>query len=149
MLGDAGGCLRALDRAERALVDVPREGAAARPRFNAVDRTWLDGERGASLARLGRTGESRGILQRVITRMGPGSERDRLWLGAALATTYAQDGEREEACRVASAVLARASQMQLDPVLHLVDDLYQQLRAQGPLPAVSELDEQLHVSAAG
>src|SRR2546430_780135 len=56
LLGDAGGCLRALERAEAIL---QRSGRAApmdrRPRFTSVDETWLGGERGASLAKLGLT----------------------------------------------------------------------------------------------
>jgi len=96
MLGDAGGCLRALDRAETAL---RRRGLdeASRPRFSSVDETWLGGERGASLARLGMTQEARAILQRVLATLGPSSERDRLWLFTALASTYVKEAEPEEA----------------------------------------------------
>ena len=147
MLGDEAGCLRALDRAERALEDAHGEDGARRPRFSAIDATWLQGERGASLARLGRGDEARAMLLPVLERLGAECERDRLWLGTALASTYAQGGEPEEACRVAGEVLERASRMQLDPVVRVVEGLYRQLGAMGPRPAVGELGERLRLIA--
>ncbi len=143
MLGDLRGCAGALDRAEAALGRVEREDRSRRPRFSAIDRTWLDGERGASLARLGRTAEARAILQPVLASLGPTSERDRLWLFTALASTYVQDEEPEEACRVARAALDRASRMQLEPVLKVVHGLSKELRTYRTSLAVRELDEQL------
>jgi transcriptional regulator with XRE-family HTH domain len=146
LMGDAAGCLRALDRAERALDEAPGAVAARRPRTDAIDRTWLEGERGASLAKLGCAAEARRILQGVLDRLGEEKERDRLWLGTALASTYVQDREPEEACRVAAAVLERAAEMGLDPVVRGVEGLYQQLRTHGPRPSVGELGERLHVT---
>ena len=122
---------------------------APRPRTDAIDRTWLDGERGASLAKLGRTGEARQILLAVLDRLGEEKERDRLWLGTALASTYAQDREPEEACRVAAAVLERAAEMGLDPVMRVVEGLYHQLGAHGPRPALGELGERLRLLTRG
>jgi hypothetical protein len=147
LLGDAAGCLRALDRAQRDLETVPAEDGSRRPRFSAIDRRWLDGERGASLARLGRTGEARAILEPVLAALGPAGERDWLWLSAALAGTYVRDGAPEEACRVAAAVLERASRMELNPVLELVRGLHRELSAHGSSPAVRELEERLRPTA--
>jgi len=149
LLGDVDGCLRALDRAERALGEAPRTDVAPRPRTDAIDRTWLEGERGASLAKLGRTAEARRILLAVLDRLGEEKERDRLWLGTALASTYAQDREPEEACRVAAAVLERAAEMGLDPVMRVVEGLYHQLGAHGPRPALGELGERLRLLTRG
>jgi transcriptional regulator with XRE-family HTH domain len=148
LLGDADGCLRALERAEAALDRKPGEDGSRRPRFNVIDRTWLDGERGASLAKLGRTADARAVLQPVLARLGPSSERDWLWLCTALASTYVQDEEPEEACLVAGVALERAARMQLEPVLTIVRDLCQQLSAYGPSPAVQDLDEQLRTIGA-
>jgi hypothetical protein len=149
LLGDADACLRALDRAEGALDEASREQAPPRPRFDSIDGTWLQGERGASLARLGRTAEARQILEAVLDRLDDESERDRLWLGTALASTYVQDGEPEEACRIAGAVLERAAGMGLDPVMRVVEGLYEQLGALGPRPALGDLAERLRVTQDG
>jgi transcriptional regulator with XRE-family HTH domain len=143
LMGDAGGCLRALERAEIALDGVGAEDESRRPRFSVIGRTWLDGERGASLAKLGHTAEARAALEPVVTQLGPASERDRLWLCTSLASTYVQDGEPEQACRVACAALEQASRMQLQPVLKIMRGLCQELRAYGPSPAIEELDVRL------
>lgn len=148
LLGDAGACLRSLDRAGRAL-EAGRPGEdSRRPRFDAIDRTWLDGERGASLARLGRTAEARSFLEPALAAIGPAGERDGLWLATALAGTYAADGEPEQACRVAIGVLERASRMEHEPVLEQVRALRRELGRRGQSSAARELDERLRLSAA-
>jgi transcriptional regulator with XRE-family HTH domain len=149
LLGDAGACLRALDRAQEELAAAAGDGGERRPRFDAVDQTWLDGERGASLAKLGRTSEARAILGPVLDSLGPAGERDWLWLAAALAGSHARDREPEEAARVAGAVLERAARMELAPVIELVRGMLRELCAHGPIPAVRELDERLRSTHAG
>jgi transcriptional regulator with XRE-family HTH domain len=144
LMGDGDGCLRALDEAESALEAVPTEDdRARRPRFSVVGRTWLDGERGASLAKLGRTAEARTVLTEVVSRLGTSSERDRLWLCTSLASAYVQDGEPEQACRVACDAIQQASRMQLQPVLRIMRGLCQELSAFGPSPSIQELDQRL------
>jgi len=149
LMGDADGCLRALDRAERALFLIEPDDEKARPRFNSIDASWLEGERGASLAKLGRTVEARAILQQVLNSLGPSRERDRLWLYTSLASTYLLDREPEEACRVASTALDRASKMQLEPIFRVVEGLRQDMTAYGATPAVKDLEEQLHTAVRG
>lgn len=148
LLGDADGCLRALDRAERALYLIEPGDEGARPRFHSVDGTWLEGERGASLAKLGRTAEARAVLNHVLATLGPSNERDRLWLFTSLASTYVQDREPEEACRVAMTTLDRASKMQLEPIFRMVQGIHHDLAAYGAGPAVRDLDEQLRTAVA-
>jgi len=147
MLGEAEGCLRALDRAEAALVRGPGDDGSRRPRFSAIDRGWLDGERGASLVKLGRTAEARAILESAVAQPNPRSERDRLRLGAALVSAYVQDGEPEPACQVALATLERALRMQIEPVQRIIRGLRPQLSRCGRSPAIQELDEQLRATA--
>lgn len=147
LMGDAGGCLRALDRADRALQLVDPDDEARRPRFSSIDATWLAGERGASLAKLGQTADSRGILHHVLGSLDASSERDKLWLYTSLASTYVQDAEPEEACRVASAALDRASKMQLEPIFKVVRALHDDdMKPYRATPAVKELDEQLRTT---
>ncbi len=148
LMGDADGCLRALDRAEHALLLVDNYDPVRRPLHNHVNATWLAGERGASLAKLGRSAEARAILQRVLSSLGPSNERDRLWLFTSLASTYLQDQEPEEACRVACTALDRASKMQLDPIFRVVGGLHQEMRSFSKSPAYQELDEHLRMPLA-
>ncbi len=141
LLGRTEDCLRALDRAETLLGRLDESGS--RPLPPLIGETWLAGERGASLAKLGHTDEARVLLRQVLATLGPTSDRDRLWLTAALAFTFATDNEPEEACRVAGPALSHAAATHLRPVVHLLGvDL---LRALGPhrdRPAVRELEEQ-------
>ena len=142
LLGRADDCLRALERADLAFEDTRREdGSLRRPRFTAVDRFWLDGERGASLAKLGRTAQSRAILHPVVAALGPTSERDRLWLLTSLASTYAQDDEPEEACRLARTALSRAATMRLTPVVQMVRGLRHEMQRFSANRAVRDLDD--------
>ncbi len=147
LMRDAEGCLRALDRAHELLVRTYPDDADARPPLNEFGATWLEGERGASLAKLGRTAEARDLLQHVLEVLGPTSEHDRLWLSAALASTYLQDGEPEEACIVLRATVDRASRIRAESVLRLVQDMRRQMSAFEHNPAVRELDEQMQVAS--
>jgi hypothetical protein len=146
-LGNETGCLRALERAEEIVDGLRGDDAGNRPRFTVVDRNWLAGERGASLARLGRAAEARAILQPVLASLGLTSQRDRLWLLAALARAHAELDEPEEACRLASSALAGAARMDLAPVVHLVSSLRVRLLQHRRNLAVQELDEQLQALA--
>jgi transcriptional regulator with XRE-family HTH domain len=144
-LGREDQCLRALDRATEIVQRMSGAGddEASRPRFTLVDGTWLAGERGASLARLGRVEEARAILRAVLGSLGPTSERDRLWLLATLAGAHAELDEPEEACRLARSALIGATRMHLAPVLHLIANLRPRLERHQRSLAVQELDEHL------
>lgn len=148
-VGAEDDCLRALDRAAEIVERLPATGAAegSRPRFSVVDRTWLAGERGASLVRLGRVEEARAVLRPVVASLGPTSERDRLWLLAALAGAHAELDEPEEACRLARSALTGAARMDLAPVLRVVAGVRPRLEPHHRSPAVQELDE--HLRAVG
>jgi tetratricopeptide (TPR) repeat protein len=143
LLGQEEPCRRALDRASAMLGQVEAEGEERRPRWMALNATWLAGEQGASLAKLGRTEEARGLLQSVLARLGPGGERDRAWLTLALATTYQMDREPEEAARVAGVAFARASRINLVPVIALVRELAEDLKAISNSAAVRQLEEEI------
>src|SRR5262249_54925918 len=89
-LGNEDECLRALDRAEEIVERMDADPRPGRPRYTVVDRNWLAGERGASLARLGQVDTAQSILRPVLASLGPTSERDRLWLLTALAGAHAE-----------------------------------------------------------
>jgi transcriptional regulator with XRE-family HTH domain/tetratricopeptide (TPR) repeat protein len=142
-LGRDEECLRALSRAATQLAKVEAEGDERRPRFMKLDFNWLAGEYGASLAKLGRTEEARGLLGSVLDRLGPAGERDRAWLTLALATTYQKDREPEEAARTAHIAFERASRINLEAVLALVQEMVEDLKTMGDFPAVRELDQEI------
>jgi tetratricopeptide (TPR) repeat protein len=143
LLGQEEACRRTLDRATAMLGQVETEGEERRPRWMSLNGTWLAGEQGASLAKLGRTEEARGLLLSVLARLGPGGERDRAWLTLALATTYQMDREPEEAARVAGVAFARASRINLAPVLGQVRQLARELKMMGNSASVRQLDQQI------
>jgi transcriptional regulator with XRE-family HTH domain len=143
LLGQEAECRRALDRAAALIGLVEAEGEERRPRFMALNASWLAGEHGASLAKLGRTEEARGLLLSALAGLGPGAERDRAWLTLALATTYQKDHEPEEAARVARVAFTQASKINLAPVLLLVREMVEDLKGMGATPAVSKLDQEI------
>jgi hypothetical protein len=142
-LGQEKACRRALDRATAMLGHVESEGEERRPRWMSLNAIWLAGEQGASLAKLGRTEEARKLLLPLLATAVPGGERDRAWLTLALATTYQRDREPEEAARVAGVAFARASSIDLVPVVTLVREVLDDLKMMGDSPAVRELDHEI------
>jgi hypothetical protein len=98
-------CLRALDEASALLPE------ATSRRYPWPDADWLAGERGVSLARLGRNAEARQALSGAIARTGDERSVDRLRWALALARTHARDGEPEQAARLAQGVLRAARQL--------------------------------------
>lgn len=147
-LGCEADCLRALERAEKTVERLEPD-ERDRPRFTVVDRSWLAGERGASLARLGRLEEARSVLRPVLAAPGP-TERDRLWLQSALASAHAEAGEPEEACRLARSALAGAARAHLAPVVHVVRGVGDRLQRHGRrCPAVQELLDDLRRAGTG
>jgi len=145
-LGRETDCMRALERAAH-IVERLDDDERGRPRRTMVDRAWLDGERGASLAKLGHLDEARTVLGPVLAALGPTSELDRLWLLTALAGAHADSDEPEEACRLARSALAGAARMHLAPVIQLVRAIRDGLERHRLCLAVQELDEHLNRAA--
>lgn len=140
-LGREDDCRRALDRAANLLRRVEHEGEERRPRFMVLDGTWLAGEQGASLAKVGRTDEARALLLPVLAALNSTGERDRTWLTLSLSTTYLRDREVDEAARLARQALIAAVDIGLEPVIASVRQLRDDLLAIDASPAVRELDE--------
>jgi transcriptional regulator with XRE-family HTH domain len=104
-LGRSEPAMDALDEAGRLLAGRPGT------HFPWPDERWLSGERGASLARLGRIAEARQALDAAVTT--PTEERgvDRLWLLLASARTHLTGGDRVQATSIALDVLRSARAM--------------------------------------
>jgi transcriptional regulator with XRE-family HTH domain len=143
-LGRESECLRALDRAaeivDRLGGDDP---AARRPLFSLISPTWMEGERGATLTKLGQDEMARDILHPVVASLGATNDSNRLWLLAALASAHIGLDEPEEASRLARTALIGAARRHQVPVIHLVVGLRDRLHPHRRNLAVQELDEQL------
>jgi transcriptional regulator with XRE-family HTH domain len=146
-LGRRDQCMRALDRAAEIIERLPDADPLARPRVKVVGRSWLEGERGAALARLGRVHEAHAILRPVVASLGPTSESDRLWLLTALASAHVGLGEPEEACRLARLALIGATRRHMAPVVQAVAAVRQRLDRHRRNLAVQELDDQIRTLA--
>lgn len=107
-LGQEAAALQALDHAETLLA---KAGSAAR-HFPSPDPRWLIGERGATLARLGRTAEARQALTMALADATGPRAQDRLWLLLATARTHVHDGDPEPAAQIALDVVREARRVQ-------------------------------------
>jgi hypothetical protein len=146
-LGQDDECHRALERAHAALrrADHADGHDGVRPRLplSSWDERWLAGETGASLARLGDSDRARRALDLALGRMDGELNNDRRWLHLAKARACMHDGEPEQACEMASSVLAAAAQTGYETLLAAVRSLRRELEPWGAEAAVRALDEQL------
>ena len=135
-LGQAEASLAALGEAADLIVGVTSR------RYPWPDERWLMGERGASLARLGRTREARDALSMVISEAGPERAVDRLWLEIATARTFVHDGALQQAAQISAGVLGAARRLRHG---HLEDEVRRLHAAMPPstTPGVLELREAL------
>ncbi len=142
-MADSSACSRALDRATTALETAFTFQGQCRPRVDFFDAAWLTGQRGACLAKIGKTAEARGALSASIEAQGPAPTKQRTWLLAMLAGTYARDGEPEEACRYGSLTLSSAVALGAKADLGLVGGLLHDLANWRLHPSVQALGEEL------
>jgi hypothetical protein len=147
LVGDRSSAFDALARAESAMGLVLAQGSPGdRPRapWWPAD-TWLAGEQGATLARLGSYDDAEQLLTRVLAT--PLNTKHRLWLLTALARTRTGQREPEEAARVVTGVVADAVPLNMRAVIHEVACIRRELNAWKTLPAVRSLDQVLEDSA--
>jgi transcriptional regulator with XRE-family HTH domain len=124
-LGAADACLAALDRAAVLLASPPGR------RYPWPDERWLAGERGAALARLGRTAEARLALGTALAQTGDERAVDRLRWTLAAARTALAAGDAELAARAALDVLREARRLRCGPLADEVALLGAELPAHG------------------
>jgi transcriptional regulator with XRE-family HTH domain len=124
-VGDGAACLRALDDAAE-LVTV-----SAGRRYPWPDAPWLAGERGVSLARLGRSDEARQALAAALAQTGDERALDRLRWTLAAGRVRLHEGDAELAARVALDVLRAARRLRYGQL----EDEVARLRAALPAPA--------------
>lgn len=143
LLGDSDACLAALSTAEAALSLCAKDTATShRPRAPWWPHdTWLAGEHGATLARLGQHRRAEEMLMVVLAK--DLNAKHRLWLTVALARAHAGSRQPEEASRLAIDVLARATPLHMASVVNEVVYLRQELNSWKELPPVRDLDDAL------
>ncbi len=143
LLADTNSCLSALERAETVMpLVVTHDQSVERPRAPWwPQETWLIGEQGATLARLGQYRRAAELLDIALARSP--NAKHRLWLTAALARVRAGMQEPEEASRTAKDIIASAKLLQMTTVVQEIVYLRRELNPWQDIPAVRELDEAL------
>jgi len=140
-LGDDRACLAALDHAEHALHDSSSD---------EDDRYWtgfnpsrLAGYRGLSLVRLGQPDLAITALERALSSMNGSTLRRRPRILVELAAARVQQGEIEEACRLAAEALTITEVTHNAMMLPRLERLQQSLAPWRGTTPVRDLHEQL------
>jgi len=152
--------LAALEARAHAGMDSARDYRTAQDRANAVASETRLAERrhgmdfdgkelslsyyeGTSLATLCESRAAQPVLQEALRVQGSGHLKARSIVRIALATTYVQQSEIEEACRLAGTALEIPAEQRIGPIAQRVSDLRAQLAPWRTTAAVKDLDEQL------
>lgn len=148
LAGDHARTLRVLDEAEAALSGAGEEADESRPRVTFFNATYLAGERGVALARLGQSEQAQQVLRPALTSLDPSAVKTRPRLLTALATAHVQHGDVDEACHLGIEALALAAQQQVQPNLQDVRKVRLELEPWRDAQAVQEFDERLRLAGA-
>ncbi len=142
--GDADACLRALNSAEAALDEAQPDGT---PCWVAhFDRSHLARWRGQCLVQLAQPAAAQPVLQEAVRSVDPSFVRARASTLVDLATSFLQQGEIEEGCRVATQALTLARNTRSARCEQRIVVLRSQVQLEADTPAVRHLDEQLRLA---
>jgi tetratricopeptide (TPR) repeat protein len=142
--GDSGACLRALDCAEAALDEAQPDEA---PHWVAhFDRSHLVRWRGQCLVQLAQPAAAQPVLQEAVRSVDLSFVRARASTLVDLATSFLQQGEVEEGCRVAAQALRLARNTNSARCEQRIVVLRSQVQLGTDTPAVQQLDEQLRIA---
>jgi tetratricopeptide (TPR) repeat protein len=147
LTGDEPRCRAAMERAGTEMRSAADVAGDARPRVTFLDDSYLDGECGLFLARLGHAEEARQYLEPALATLGAERIKTRTRLLTALGAAYANDGEIDEACRLGSKALQLARTQAVQPNLDDIRALRRQLEPWKDAVPVRQLDEQLRLPA--
>jgi len=140
-LGEAAPCGSALDRAEAAIDEASP--ASDPPWIYHFNRSQLAGQKGACYVRLHQPHDARAALGEALTTLSTEFVRDRSLHLTHLASAYAQQGEIEEACRLAGDSLTNAMYTGSARELRRIHEFRRDLDPWNGTAAVKELDAQL------
>jgi tetratricopeptide (TPR) repeat protein len=142
--GEVNACLRALDCAEAALAMAQPDET---PRWVAhFDRSHLARWRGQCLVQLARPAAAQPVLQEAVRSVDPSFVRARASTLVDLATSFVQQGEIDEGCRVATQALTLARNTRSARCEQRIVVLRSQVQLGADTPAVQQLDEQLRLA---
>lgn len=133
-------CLKALEEAER-VIDFADGGEDAY--WTGFERPALAGYKGICYMRLHMPEEARKVLQQSLQSFAPSPTRRKSIVLSDLAMTYVQQGEVEEACRIASDSLMVAVQSKSARAIQRLRELQNCLSPWNDQIAVKRFQEQL------
>jgi hypothetical protein len=137
--GETKASFDALDRAERTFTQASRNSW----QLGYVDKGWLAANRGRCLLLLGRPEAAEPLFREALALRGPEQIVARSFLSFYLATALADQGQLEEACRVASDALAIPGKYQVASITSRAKKFRARLQPWSTHPAVRDLDDQL------
>jgi len=142
--GEVDACLRALDCAQAALDEAQPDET---PRWVAhFDRSHLARWRGQCLVQLAQPAAAQPVLQEAVRSVDPSFVRARASTLVDLATSFLQQGELDEGCRVATQALTLARNTRSARCEQRIVVLRSQVQLGADTPAVQQLDEQLRLA---
>jgi transcriptional regulator with XRE-family HTH domain len=139
--GDAPAALRALDRAHNAFERGTPDTDRVWTQF--FDRGRLDGLTLTTFTRLRRRAEAADAAARGLREAGPAATKKRSLLLGDAAEIHLQNGEVDEACRLAADALAIVAQTDFSMGLAKVQRLRGRMRPWEGRQSVRDLDEQM------
>jgi Tfp pilus assembly protein PilF len=138
-LGDATACQKALARAE----EITQVAAGTSdPYWTGFDASRMASYKGACYLRLGQPAQALAALERSMALMTTPSPRQTPRILANMATAHVLQGEIEEACRLASEVLAMTHQTHNDMMVLRLRRFQKTLDRWQDTAAVRRFDEQ-------
>ena len=142
--GEVDACLRALDCAQAALDEAQPD---VTPRWIAhFDRSHLVRWQGQCLVQLAQPAAAQPVLQEAVRSVDPSFVRARASTLVDLATSFLQQGELDEGCRVATQALTLARNTRSARCEQRIVVLRSQVQLGADTPAVQQLDEQLRLA---
>jgi len=143
--GDTPAALRALERAHSAFDRGAPDSERVWTQF--FDRGRLDGLTLTTFTRLRRRAEARDAAERGLREAGPAATKKRSLLLGDVAEIHLQNGEVDEACRLAADALAIVAQTDFSMGLAKVKRLRGRMRPWEGRQSVRDLDEQMRALA--
>lgn len=133
-------CLDTLEQAER-VISLADDGEDAH--WTGFSRETLAGYEGICYMRLEMPKEARNVLQQSLESLPAGPTRRKSIVLSDLATTYAQEGEVEEACRIADESLLIATRSKSARAIQRLRELQHRLQPWNDHISVKRFNDQL------